>query len=223
MARPAKKPAPAEDALIAPWLSGPTKRAKIAGAAAELFMEHGFGATSMDEIARHAGVSKATVYAHFNSKAELFAALIRSASQVRLPSLFEVETAETDPRAALEEILRRLAEYAMAPRALRLYRVVVAEAGRFPELGDAFYRAGPNLVIARLAELIAKWRDKGWLEVENPRRAAELLYGMARGDLHMRRLLGVGSIRGASEGSPALIREAAKMFFAAYAKPGKRR
>ncbi|SRR6266481_4694778 len=198
----------------------PPKAARIAAAAADVFMDCGFEAASMDEIARRAQVSKATVYAHFKSKAELFEALIQGAAKVRLHGLFDVGSVEDDPAAALEVILERLADYVLSPRALRLYRVVVAEAPRFPELGAGFYRAGPAVVIDRLAQLLATWQAQGRIAIDDPRANAELLYGLARSDLQMRRLLGVEAIPGASETPRANVRRLVAMFLKTHGRTG---
>ena len=125
----------------------PPKAAQIATAAAEIFMQSGYEAASMDEIARRAQVSKATVYAHFKSKSELFGSLMRGVSEVRISALFDSGVPPNDVRATLEVIFARIIEVMLTPSSLGLYRVIVAESARFPELGDAYYRAGPALVI----------------------------------------------------------------------------
>ena len=58
----------------------PAKAAQVMEAGSKLFTEHGFGAVSMDQVAKTAGVSKATVYAHFQSKEQLFVAIVRRSS-----------------------------------------------------------------------------------------------------------------------------------------------
>ena len=196
----------------------PPKVAQIATAAAEIFMQSGYEAASMDEIARRAQVSKATVYAHFKSKSELFGSLMRGVSEVRISALFESGVPQNDVHATLEVIFERIIHMMLIPSSLGLYRVIVAESARFPELGDAYYRAGPALVIDRLAQLLAGWHDSGLVEVDQPRAIAELLYGALRGDLQMRRLLGVGAIEGASEDPRAIVRRVIAFFLAAFSK-----
>lgn len=210
---------PASDSLSQITQAMPAKAAQIATAAAEIFMQSGYEAASMDEIARRAQVSKATVYAHFKSKSELFGSLMRGVTEVRISALFESGVPQNDVRATLEVIFERIINIMLTPPALGLYRVIVAESARFPELGDAYYRAGPALVIQRLAQLLSAWHEAGLIAIDQPRAIAELLYGALRNDLQMRRLLGVGPIEGASEDPRAIARRLIGFFLAACAKP----
>ena len=209
---------PASEALADISRAMPPKAAQIATAAAEIFMQSGYEAASMDEIARRAQVSKATVYAHFKSKSELFGSLMRGVSEIRLSALFETGVPQDDVRATLEVIFERVIGVVFAPSSLGLYRVMVAESARFPELGDAFYRAGPALVIDRLAQLLAAWHEAGLLEIDQPRAAAEFLYSGLRSDLYMRRLLGVGPVAEASEDPHAVAERLISVFLKAHAK-----
>src|ERR1043166_6930143 len=115
----------------------PEKTEAILEAAGQLFREHGYGAVSMDQIAREAGVSKATVYAHFESKDRLFAAMVHNACRAyaegRLPAVTEME----DVRAALTHICREIERFLLSPKTLGIYRVIIAEGPRFPELVQA--------------------------------------------------------------------------------------
>src|SRR5687768_4961003 len=102
-----------------------SKPAQIMLAAKDLFTSQGFGATSMDAIARMANVSKATLYAHFSGKEELFAAMISHAcrTQSRLLSAPDAEGLELTE--ALSEIGRNLLSFILSPQAIAIFRVVV--------------------------------------------------------------------------------------------------
>jgi TetR/AcrR family transcriptional repressor of mexJK operon len=119
------------------------KRRQVLDAATELFMAQGYGAVSMDAVARTAGVSKATLYAHFPSKDALFATIVRDRGLINQldNSLFPDHVANL--RATLEAIGRRILRFMLQERTLAIYRVALAEAGRFPELGRAFFDNGP--------------------------------------------------------------------------------
>src|SRR4051812_46192364 len=105
----------------------PEKTEAILEAAGQLFREQGYGAVSMDQIAREAGVSKATVYAHFESKDRLFATTIqhgcRAYAEGIKPALTEIE----DVRGAMTQIARGIENFLLAPKTLGIYRVIIAE------------------------------------------------------------------------------------------------
>src|SRR5215471_17969824 len=119
------------------------KRQLVLDAAASLFMAHGYGAVSMDAIARAAGVSKATLYAHFSSKDQLFATIIGDACQQKIALGELLPTDTSDVRAALMAFGGRLLRFFLEDRALAIHRVVIGESTRFPELGRAFFDNGP--------------------------------------------------------------------------------
>src|SRR5215510_5181709 len=89
----------------------PEKFEAILEAAGQLFREHGYGAVSMDQIAREAGVSKATVYAHFESKDRLFASMVHNACRVYAEGLMPALTEMEDVREALTQICREIERF----------------------------------------------------------------------------------------------------------------
>ncbi len=169
-----------------------SKRDAILLAATRVFLDRGYGAASMDAIARAAGVSKQTIYAYFTGKAALFEATVLERSD-RLLAPFPAETdAFHDPQTALRAIAQRFLEVILAPETVGRFRVIVAESGRFPELAEAFYRSGPERVGGRLAAYLGELDRRGILRVTDPRSASIHFFGMVRGDLFLRQLLGLG-------------------------------
>src|SRR5215831_12412203 len=120
------------------------KAESILSAAKRTFLANGFGAVSMDTIAREAGVSKATVYAHFAGKEELFGAVIGRECERYFARFTAGELDPRSVRASLTVLGRRFLELVVSPDAVALHRIIVAEVVRFPGLGDAFWRAGPE-------------------------------------------------------------------------------
>jgi TetR/AcrR family transcriptional regulator, mexJK operon transcriptional repressor len=117
-------------------------RDRILEAATALFLSEGYGATSIEAVATHAGVSKRTFYHRFDDKAALFAAVVhRIIEQIRPPASVPLLEGVT-----LQEILHRLAvlilRAALAPRAIALHRLVTAESQRFPNLIRAVHEEG---------------------------------------------------------------------------------
>jgi len=182
-----------------PPASGPAESAagsrtsRIMVAASRLVLEHGYGATSMDAVARAAGVSKATLYAHFTSKADLFAAIVASECARVVPALAGPDIDALPVTEALERMGRNFLDLVLSANALGVFRVVVAETSRFPELGRAFYRSGPERTLAMLSDYLERADRRGLLAVPDPLAAAELLWGMIRSHFHLRCLLGVDS------------------------------
>lgn len=171
-----------------PASAGTAKQDAIVEAAAEVFLEQGFGSASMDEIARRAGVSKATVYSHFDSKPALFGAIVQNRCQ-RTMSAMLAEMSDAPVAETLTAIGRQFLDVLMMPGSLPLYRVVLAEAPRFPELGRIFYEAGPDRCAVALAQYLGDQNQRGLLNVPEPRWAAEQFLGAVLGQIHIRMLL----------------------------------
>jgi AcrR family transcriptional regulator len=168
------------------------KREAIVAAAAEVFLEMGFGAASMDAIARTAGVSKATIYSHFTNKQALFGAIMQGRCGRMIDTAFSAaDLAARGPEAALTLIGRQFLDLLLTPGSLPLYRLVLAEAPRFPELGQVFYRSGPDRVAGALAAYLEEQHRRGALKVDDPRLAAEQFFGMVLGHLHIKVLLAI--------------------------------
>src|SRR5439155_24838344 len=107
---------------------------------------------SMNDVARAAGVSKGTLYAYFDSKDELFEAIIRGECPLAVERLCGLVHGCGDVRTALTDFGERLLVRMTEPGKLALARVVIAAAGKFPKLGQAFYESGPLHGATRLAD-----------------------------------------------------------------------
>lgn len=167
------------------------KREAILEAARAVFLDVGFGAASMDAIANAAKVSKQTVYNHFGSKEELFAAMIRSACDRMLAALNQAARSG-NPEDMLRAVARQFMDKLFTRDRLSLYRILMAEVQRFPELGKIFYDCGPKVTRKYLADFFAEQNALGHLKVENPQIAAEQFIGMLNG-CHFKAQLGIES------------------------------
>jgi TetR/AcrR family transcriptional repressor of mexJK operon len=167
------------------------KRKVILEAATELFMAHGYGAVSMDAIARAAGVSKATLYAYFTSKDQLFATIIREACLQSVSPHDPLPADATDVRAALLAFGGRLLRFLLEPRSLAIHRVVIAESVRFPELGTAFYDSGPAAIHRLFSEWLAEQAAAGRLAVPDPITAADQFLSLLKTRPFLRASLGL--------------------------------
>jgi TetR/AcrR family transcriptional regulator, mexJK operon transcriptional repressor len=194
------------------------KRQLILDAATTLFTAQGYGAVSMDAIARSAGVSKATLYAHFGSKDQLFATIITEACQAMFDWPGAMAADGEDLRTALTALGQRILRFFLEDGTLAIYRVVVAESVRFPELGRAFYEAGPATGRRLLAAWLAERAEAGRLRVPDPPLAAEQLVALLRAGLYFRATLGVPPAPTQAE-IDATVAAAVDTFLAAYAPP----
>jgi TetR/AcrR family transcriptional repressor of mexJK operon len=169
----------------------PERRRLLIDAAESVFLEVGYRAAGTSDIARRAGMSKKTLYGLFDSKESLFAAMIAARRKSMEPD--QIDEAVCADVAAIERILcryiGRLARFILAPRQAALYRLVIAEAHRAPELSRAFYREGPEKARAPLAEWLHSLHQRGALSVSDPGNAAAMLISMAIAQLHMRLLM----------------------------------
>lgn len=127
----------------------PSKRRQILVGARQVFLDHGFDAASMGAIARHAAVSKGTLYVYFKSKEELFEAIVEEERQQQAERIFTF-----DAKAPIATELKRLGEefarFMSRPAGLSALRTVMSIAERMPELGARFYLSGPAFGIASL-------------------------------------------------------------------------
>ncbi|NYZ11466.1 TetR/AcrR family transcriptional regulator [Azospirillum sp. RWY-5-1] len=180
--------------LMAPNAQPGSKPAVILDAAVRLFLDSGFGNVSMDMVARAAGVSKATLYAHFRSKDELFAAMMAQRCDGLMDGMGCEALCGMPVAEALTVIARRFFTLLLSPKTLAVHRVVLAESHRFPELARAFYESGPAVAIGRLSAFLADADRRGRLTVPDSELAAEQFLGMLKSHLHLRLLLGMEQV-----------------------------
>ncbi len=183
MARPKKNVACMGDAPL-------TKAECILVAARQVFLEAGYAAASMDAVAARANVSKATIYAHFENKRSLFEAVISGRCEETFANIGVPED-YTDARQALTHLAEHFLGLLLAPEALAIHRVVLGESPRLPEVGEAFYAAGPVRAHRLIDHLLMDLTRRGLLAVPDQEIpiAGDLFLAMLKCDLHTRALL----------------------------------
>lgn len=195
----------------------PERLRRIVEAAHSHFNAHGFERASVDAIAADAGVSKMTIYSHFASKEGLFEAVIRDRTDRVMGGLAGVEALDpTQPRKALLAVGEQFLTLAREEEVLGQFRSLYGAAGAQPEACRAFYRQGADRLIGDLAAYLRRADARGTLHIRHPRQAADLFLAMFLGDGHIRGLLML-DMPDARE-NKALLREAVRVFIAAYAK-----
>ncbi len=193
---------------------GGAKRRQIMDGARTTFLAAGFDGASMNDIARAAGVSKGTLYAYFDSKDELFEAIIRGQFAQAAERLC-VFRREGDVRAMLTDFGVRLMARMTEPETLALARVVVAAVEKFPSIGRAFYEAGPAFGAARLAAELAALERAGALKVPDPERAAWQFVDLCQSSVYKRILFGVVDSVSPAE-IEAAVTAGVEVFLSAY-------
>ncbi len=166
-----------------------SKAESILAAAKRSFLAAGFGAVSMDAIAREAGVSKATVYAHFASKEELFGAVVGRECERYLARFSPNELDPRDVHASLSVLGRRFLELILSPDGIALHRIILGEVARFPMLGEVFWHAGPERQRLQIEAYLKSTTASGSLALADTRLAAEQFVSLVRGEIQLRHLL----------------------------------
>lgn len=165
------------------------KRNAILDAAGDLFIEQGFGATSVDAVADRAQVSKATVYAHFDNKEALFAAVMKArCAYVVPPSLADIAPHGEDTAIVLKRLGLLFLENIYQPGQIKLFRAVIMESAQFPEVGQMMFN-GP---VSRSHQLIGEYLTlqvaAGKLTLPCPEIAASQFLGLLKTDVQMQLL-----------------------------------
>jgi TetR/AcrR family transcriptional repressor of mexJK operon len=166
----------------------------------------------MQAVANRAGVSKMTLYRHFDDKEQLFLAMffeqcMRSRDRATVASAKDVAEAT----AALEEFARGFCRAFTDPGALALFRMLIGETGRFPQLGRAFYDHGPRREIADIEVILS-----GLLPPAAVRGRAQAFFYLALGDAYHQLLLGCFPDESSAAVLEAQIREAARLVLPEY-------
>ena len=164
---------------------------RLLNAATEVFLEKGYSASTIDEIAVRAKAGKITFYKHFGNKEALFEAIILRVNKTIFQGFVAALEADAPVREALTLFLQRLADVLHDDEAVRLVRVLQAETERFPRLAEVFDEEGPQKSHAMLEKFLLQRMHAGELRRANASIAAEQLVHMATGERSRRTLLGL--------------------------------
>lgn len=195
----AKQPPPCSPASSRGRPPDPERRARILHAAAELFLDHGFAHTSMDRIAQEAGVSKQTVYAHFNSKEDLYRAVIAHKIAEYFPEESVLTGSSQDAERALTQFGSRFLALVLSDDSVAMLRRLIESAEREHKLVRLFDEEGPERILAELTAFCATGCCAVIEGRCRPRGLAELLTSLLLGPYLLRRLLGLIPLPGTAE------------------------
>ena len=198
-------------------LRSPEKERQILDGAAAAFSRDGYEGASMSGIAAAAGVSKGTLYNYFDGKKALFTAFVQRECTEKLLLAFDEVDSEAPIQTTLLRVGRRIMDMLLSETGLAIYRMVVAEARKFPELAEAFHEAGPRRALDRMTALIADQASGGQLSVEDPGFAAEQLFALVQSRVIMQRRMGLVATVTEAE-IDRVVREAVRLFLRGYGR-----
>lgn len=164
------------------------RRAAILDIAREAFLRDGYSGTSMSRIAAEVGGSKATLYSYFPSKKDLFIAVIDRETAQLFDGIFNIQIVPGEPQAVITDLARRCLNGLLSDTIIAGYRLIIAEAGRFPEMGRTTYTVAVHRGVERLACYFADSIAAGTLRPCDPVEAAASFLDLAAGSLHSQRL-----------------------------------
>ena len=167
---------------------GEQKYAQVLAGAREVFLSDGYEGASVDDIAKAAGISKATLYRHFPDKAALFSAVL--AQECRTQAELHPELCYHDRPIAefLLDLARDVLNFTLSDFGQAIFRIAVAESARFPRVGETFYDTGSEMNRIRLAPALRLAVERGELRELDPDYAAHVFYGICKAGLAHRRL-----------------------------------
>ncbi|HAV16627.1 MAG TPA: TetR family transcriptional regulator [Acinetobacter nosocomialis] len=191
------------------------KRARILQFAKAIFLKSGYHGTSMNQIAQEAGVTKLTVYNHFQDKANLFICAITETCEETLGTKqFELD-ASVDFYQALFIVCSRALQIIYSPEALKLEHVLFELAAEQSPLAEQFFTASHTRLQNEFAAFFQKAAELGFIQSDDPIYQTELLLTLLLGVRHHKVLLGIITVPNAQELNQ-IIRDALDLFFLKY-------
>ena len=167
------------------------KYEQVLDGARRIFMADGFEGASVDNIAKAAGVSKATLYSYFPDKKSLFTEV----AQTECLRQADAAIAEIDMTANVDQVLRaaaaHLIQFFISDFGQSIFRICVAESDRFPDLGHAFYESGPRVVKETLVQFFELAIERGELRIDDKELAACQFAELCKADLFLKIVFGI--------------------------------
>lgn len=188
---------------------------QVLDGAREVFMADGFEGASVDQIAKAARVSKATLYSYFPDKRLLF----MEVAKIECRRQADTSIATIDMSAPVADVLRDVAlqmvNFLTSDFGQGIFRICVGESDRFPELGRAFYESGPAMIRGRLADYLNQAQDQGALDIDDLALAADQFAELCKADLFPRMMFSVQRTFTDAE-KDRVVKGAVQMFMARY-------
>ena len=191
------------------------KYEQVLEGAREVFLADGFEGASVDAIALAAGVSKATLYSYFPDKRAMFSEVVRRECLRQAEQATASIPTTAPPREVLRAAAEHLLEFILSDFAQGIFRICVAEAARFPELGQAFYDSGPRLGTEAMTAYFEEAEARGELRIDDPELAAAQFQNLCKAGLYEMRIFDLRR-EFTPEEKARVIDGAVEMFLARY-------
>lgn len=188
---------------------------QVLAGARDVFMSDGFEGASVDDIARAAGVSKATLYSYFPDKRQLFMEVATTECSRMSDRALELIDLTAPPREVLGTAAKHLVTFVLSDFVQRCFRICVAESDRFPELGRAFYAGGPEMGRERVVGYLRCAVARGELAIDDLDMAAEQFSELCKAKLWTRAVFGIQDTFTEAE-IDDVVESAVEMFLARY-------
>lgn len=180
-----------------------------------VFFRDGYERASVDDIAREAGVSKATLYSYFPDKRLLFIEVAKQECRRQTDNADALIDADCPVEKGLTIAATKLVEFFLSDLSLRIFRVCVAESDRFPTIGREFYENGPQLARRRIETFLAEREARGELRITDKPLAADQFIELCKADLFPKMIFGLQQSFSDSDRA-RIIRGAVDTFMARY-------
>lgn len=187
-------------------------------AAVRAFLEGGYSGTTLEAIAREAGVSTATVFKHYRTKADIFGAIMSRVFGNDDPASWPPVQA-SDPEQGLVKIGRQYSATLRDPRIRSLFRVMIAEVPRFPELGEQLYQRGKAPYLQRVEDYLVREVAAGSLVVPDVKLATRQFLGMINDVVFWPHML-VVNLPDSPDDAEHVVAQAARVLCSAYRPAG---
>ena len=183
--------------------------------ARSVFLADGFEGAGVDAIARAAGVSKATLYSYFPDKKLLFMEVAKAECRSQIAHAGAILSPDKSPAAALREAGQEITRFVLSEFGQSIFRMCVAESDRFPELGQEFFRTGPQVFREQMCDYLGLAVARGELRIDHLPLAADQFIELCHATLFVEMVFGVR--RGATEAEiDSVVDGAVETFMARY-------
>jgi AcrR family transcriptional regulator len=195
---------------------------QVVAGAREVFLRDGFEGASVDDIARAAGVSKATLYSYFPDKKLLFMEVATAQCEKQAQESIDCIDISKPPAEVLSLVAHQFLSFIYSDMGQRIFRICVAESDRFPQLGQEFYHSGPMIMRAAMVDYLRGAVDRGELKIDDFDLAADQFAELCKADLWPKVVFGI--IQTVKEDDMArVIKGAVTTFLARYGVSGPER
>jgi TetR/AcrR family transcriptional repressor of mexJK operon len=164
---------------------------QVLAGARTVFMADGFEGASVDEIARVAAVSKATLYSYFPDKRHLFMEVANAECARQSQEALDNIDVSAAPHDVLTQAGQHFLRFLTSTFGVQIFRICVAESDRFPEIGRRFYNSGPEVMRVEMALYFEQAEARGELRIDDYVLAADQFGELCKADLWPRLIFGV--------------------------------